>query len=80
MVEVRWRMRTGDASSDRIGRMRRLIEVMLVVAIALDIAYWTIWFSNRDWIASEHTTRTTSSRTPSRWPTSGSASPASSRS
>lgn len=34
--------------------MRRLIEVMLVVAILLDIAYWTIWFSNRDWIASEH--------------------------
>lgn len=27
---------------------------MLVVAIALDIAYWTIWFTNRDWIASEH--------------------------
>jgi len=27
---------------------------MLVVAIVLDIAYWTIWFSNRDWIASEH--------------------------
>ena len=34
--------------------MRRLIEVMLVVAIALDIAYWTIWIGNRDWIASEH--------------------------
>jgi hypothetical protein len=34
--------------------MRRLIEVMLVVAIALDIAYWAIWFTNRDWIASEH--------------------------
>ena len=27
---------------------------MLVVAIALDIAYWSIWFTNRDWIASEH--------------------------
>jgi hypothetical protein len=27
---------------------------MLVVAIALDAAYWTIWFTNRDWIASEH--------------------------
>src|SRR5690349_1370353 len=35
--------------------MRRLIEIMLVVAILLDAAYWTIWFSNRDWIASEHT-------------------------
>ncbi|HET6167597.1 MAG TPA: hypothetical protein VFE07_12280 [Marmoricola sp.] len=34
--------------------MRRLIEVMLVVAIALDIVYWSIWFTNRDWIASEH--------------------------
>ncbi|RNM13062.1 hypothetical protein [Nocardioides pocheonensis] len=34
--------------------MRRLIEIMLVVAILLDAAYWTIWFSNRDWIASEH--------------------------
>ena len=27
---------------------------MLVVAILLDAAYWTIWFSHRDWIASEH--------------------------
>jgi hypothetical protein len=27
---------------------------MLVVAIALDAAYWTIWFTNRDWIASAH--------------------------
>jgi len=35
--------------------MRRAIEVMLVVAIALDTAYWSIWFTNRDWIASEHT-------------------------
>jgi hypothetical protein len=34
--------------------MRRLIEFMLVGAIALDIAYWTIWFTDRDWIASEH--------------------------
>ena len=35
--------------------MRRLVIVMLVVAIALDAAYWTIWFTARDWIASEHT-------------------------
>jgi hypothetical protein len=35
--------------------MRRLIEWMLVVAIVLDVAYWTIWFTQRDWIASEHT-------------------------
>jgi hypothetical protein len=34
--------------------VRRWIEVMLVVAIALDIAYWTIWSTHRDWIASEH--------------------------
>lgn len=33
--------------------MRRVIEVMLVVAILLDIAYWSIWFTDRDLIASE---------------------------
>jgi hypothetical protein len=27
---------------------------MLVVAILLDIAYWTLWFVDRDSIASEH--------------------------
>ena len=37
-----------------MGDVRRLVEVMLVVAIALDIAYWSIWFTSRDWIASEH--------------------------
>jgi len=37
-----------------MGAVRRLIEVMLVIAIALDVAYWSIWFTNRDWIASEH--------------------------
>ena len=35
--------------------MRRLIEAMLLVAILLDLTYWTLWFSQRDWIASEHT-------------------------
>ena len=35
--------------------MRRTVEVMLLVAIVLDIAYWSIWFTQRDWIASEHT-------------------------
>src|SRR4051812_43532481 len=35
--------------------MRRAVLVMLVVAIVLDAAYWTIWFTQRDWIASEHT-------------------------
>jgi hypothetical protein len=34
--------------------MRRTVEVMLLVAIVLDIAYWSIWFTQRDWIASEH--------------------------
>jgi len=31
------------------------VIVMLVVAIALDVAYWSIWFVQRDWLASEHT-------------------------
>ena len=35
--------------------MRRTVEVMLVVAIVLDVGYWSIWFTQRDWIASEHT-------------------------
>ncbi|MBF4765252.1 hypothetical protein ISU07_19135 [Nocardioides islandensis] len=33
--------------------MRRTIEVMLVLAIVLDVVYWTLWFARRDWIASE---------------------------
>ncbi|MGI9155468.1 MAG: hypothetical protein ACR2FG_02345 [Marmoricola sp.] len=35
--------------------MRRVIESMLVVAIVLDVAYWSVWFTRRDWLASEHT-------------------------
>lgn len=35
--------------------MRKVIEVTLVAAILLDLAYWGIWFTQRDWIASEHT-------------------------
>jgi hypothetical protein len=35
--------------------MRRTVIVMLVGAILLDIAYWSIWFAHRDWIASEQT-------------------------
>jgi hypothetical protein len=35
--------------------MRRLVIVMLVGALLLDAAYWSIWFTHRDWIASEHT-------------------------
>ena len=27
---------------------------MLVVAILLDVTYWALWFTQRDWIASEH--------------------------
>src|SRR4051812_22688587 len=35
--------------------MRRLIQAMLVGALVLDVAYWSIWFTHRDWLASEHT-------------------------
>ena len=35
--------------------MRRLIEAMLAAAVAIDVAYWSIWFTRRDWLASEHT-------------------------
>jgi hypothetical protein len=35
--------------------MRRTVIVMLVVAIVLDVAYWTIWLTRRGWIASEDT-------------------------
>jgi hypothetical protein len=34
--------------------MRRTIEVMLVGALVLDVAYWSIWFASRDSLASEH--------------------------
>jgi hypothetical protein len=33
--------------------MRRTVEAMLLVAIVLDLAYWAIWFTQRDWIASD---------------------------
>jgi hypothetical protein len=36
--------------------MRRTIEVMLVGALVLDVAYWSIWFTSRDTLASEHRT------------------------
>lgn len=35
--------------------MRRVIVGMLVVAILLDITYWSLWFGHRAWIASAHT-------------------------
>ncbi len=34
--------------------MKRTIEVMLVGAIVLDVAYWSIWSTSRDTLASEH--------------------------
>ena len=34
--------------------MRRAVEVLLVGAILLDLAYWSIWFIDRDVLASEH--------------------------
>jgi len=34
--------------------MRRTVEVLLVGAIVLDVAYWSIWFIDRDVLASEH--------------------------
>jgi len=34
--------------------MKRTIEVMLVAAIAIDVAYWSTWFTSRDTLASEH--------------------------
>jgi hypothetical protein len=58
----------GNASTARCGdfhprcasvwfnrRVRRLIQGMLVVAIVLDVAYWTIWFIDRSVLASETT-------------------------
>lgn len=35
--------------------MRRTVQWLLVGAIALDLAYWSIWFTDRDVLASEHT-------------------------
>jgi hypothetical protein len=34
--------------------MRRTVVVMLVGALVLDVAYWSIWFTSRDTLASEH--------------------------
>ena len=33
----------------------RAIRIMLVVAVVIDVAYWTIWFTNRSWIESDTT-------------------------
>src|SRR3954454_16467738 len=34
---------------------KRGIQAMLVVAIVIDVVYWTLWFAQRDWIANEKT-------------------------
>jgi hypothetical protein len=34
--------------------MRRTVLAMLVGALVLDVAYWSIWFTSRDTLASEH--------------------------
>jgi hypothetical protein len=38
-----------------VGTRPRWIEAMLVGAIVIDVAYWSIWFTHREWLASEHT-------------------------
>ena len=35
--------------------VRRLVETMLVLAVLIDVAYWSTWFTRREWLASEHT-------------------------
>jgi hypothetical protein len=35
--------------------MRRTVQGMLVGAVVLDVTYWTLWFADRDSIASRHT-------------------------
>jgi hypothetical protein len=34
--------------------VKRTVEVMLVGALVLDVAYWATWFTSRDTLASEH--------------------------
>ena len=34
--------------------MRRTVVVMLAGALVLDVAYWAVWFTSRDTLASEH--------------------------
>ncbi len=33
----------------------RAVRIMLVVAIVIDVAYWTVWFSHRAWVESDTT-------------------------
>ncbi len=31
----------------------RGVRIMLVIAVVIDVAYWSIWFTNRSWIESD---------------------------
>jgi hypothetical protein len=33
----------------------RTVRIMLLIAIAIDIAYWVTWFARRSWVASDTT-------------------------
>jgi hypothetical protein len=33
----------------------RAVRIMLVVAIAIDVAYWTTWYTHRSWVESDTT-------------------------
>ncbi|MGY2702044.1 hypothetical protein [Nocardioides sp. HB32] len=51
--------------------MRRTVQAMLAIAILIDVAYWSIWFTDRDALASEHTQAYYDFENASRSPTSG---------
>ncbi len=56
--------------------MRRLLLWMFGIAIAIDVAYWAIWFTDRAWLASEHRQSYYEFENASPWPMPGSGSPA----
>jgi len=33
----------------------RSVRIMLMVAVVILVSYWTIWFTHRDWVASDTT-------------------------
>lgn len=35
--------------------MRRVTSLLLVGAVLVDLAYWAIWFTQREWLASQRT-------------------------
>src|SRR6185503_13958161 len=45
---------TWSVAGPYLAVMKRTIEVMLVGALVLDVAYWSVWFTSRDTLASEH--------------------------